>query len=117
MGVHSCLSKALGEDQIAGIWTGENVWDSLLWYTEKELQGFKAPRAVFPSWSWCAVPHGIEFLASRRQTPPAFTAGELQLLSWNMDDESTTAEVKGSITVRGLLKRMRVVDNESLDIP
>ena len=46
-----------------------------------------------------------------------FAASKLKLIAWDIKDRPTAAGVRGSITIRGLLKKFDVVESHKLLVP
>ncbi|KAF2830794.1 hypothetical protein CC86DRAFT_402805 [Ophiobolus disseminans] len=139
-GMASVIGKLVGSDFFAGLWTGKHLLRSLLWEfqdleaeLERSIDDLPKPqssvtireelnsdRRLFPSWSWASClseprrvsytrwdePMKADWKTSRSPSEVA------DVVSSHADDIFTSKPIKGTIKMRGRLRKMQVVEGE-----
>ncbi|KAI0188906.1 hypothetical protein EV127DRAFT_482145 [Xylaria flabelliformis] len=110
LGLGQIMQKVSGNEFIGGIWKGDYALASLVWFVE--MPSPKERTRKFPTWSWASILPDSDIRVSNNvgeaETALHWTA---EVISFDVQSDIAQTEIKGSITLRGRLGRLK--DDES----
>ncbi|KAI3318880.1 HET-domain-containing protein [Xylariaceae sp. AK1471] len=110
LGLCQVLQEISGNEFIGGIWKGNYTLASLLWCLDTPSPNERIRR--FPSWSWASIlSHPLSQFVYEIGEETTVPNWEAEVVSFDVQSDLAQTEVKGSITLKGRLGRVKKDEN------